>query len=341
MIEVRYHDRVNVLQELFEQGSCNHPTSPFDRAQWYALIAQTGLDPFIAIASYESHTFALPLMRDAGRITPLRNWYSFTWRPLATDDKAANRLLIELARQLRAKAHRITLEPVPEEDGSATRLADAFRMAGWRVEVTECDTNHVLHVQNCTFDEYWAQRPGPLKTTLKRKGKKVETQILSHFDEAAWAEYEQIYAESWKPAEDQPAMLREFARQEGAAQRLRLGIARQNGRAVAAQCWTVENGTAYIHKLAHLESARKLSAGTSLSAALFRHAIDIDKVRLVDFGTGDQPYKADWMNALRPRFRIDCFDMAQPRAWVDLARQTARRLNEPNVPELAHLPPRR
>ncbi len=33
----------------------------------------------------------------------------------------------------------------------------------------------------------------------------------------------------------------------------------------------LEHGTAYIHKLAHLESAKPLSAGTTLSAALFEH----------------------------------------------------------------------
>lgn len=341
VIEARYHDRVNVLQELFENGSCERARSPFDRAEWYALLEDTGLAPFIATARDGNQTVALPLMLESGRISSLRNWYNFTWRHLAPCGSAGHRLIVELARQLKDSAHRATLEPVPDEDGTANRLADAFQKAGWRVEVTECDTNHVLYVQGQSFDEYWADRPGPLRTTLKRKGKKVETEIFTHFDEAAWSEYERIYSDSWKPEEDQPAMLRQFARQEGAAERLRLGIARNQGRAVAAQCWTVENGTAYIHKLAHLESAKKLSAGTTLSAALFKHVIDTDKVDLVDFGTGDQPYKSDWMNAIRPRFRIDCFDMARPRAWVDLARQTFRRLNEPDVPKLAHLPPRR
>lgn len=176
-----------------------------------------------------------------------------------------------------------------------------------------------------SFAEYWDSRPGQLRTTLKRKGKKVETQVLTRFDPAVWEEYEAIYAASWKPAEDQPAMLRSFARDEGAAGRLRLGVARADGIAVAAQCWTVENSTAYIHKLAHLESHRQLSAGTTLSAALFQHVIDIDKVELVDFGTGDQSYKADWMEAVRPRYRIDCLDAARQRSWAPLARRMLRR----------------
>lgn len=323
MIEARYHDSVNVLQALTAPAA----SAPFDRAEWYALLAEAGLTPLIAIASDPDvdATAALALTESGGRITPLRNWYSFTWRQLAPAGPAGDRLLEAIARGLKARGWRVTLEPVPGEDGSATQLASAFRAAGWRVAVEASDTNHVLVVGGRSFAEYWESRPGPLRTTLKRKARKVETQVLTRFDEQVWAEYEAIYAASWKPAEDFPAMLRTFAQDEGSAGRLRLGVARAEGLAVAAQCWTVENGVAYIHKLAHLESHRHLSAGTTLSAALFQHVIDIDKVALVDFGTGDQSYKADWMEAVRPRFRIDCLDPGQPRAWAPLARRMLRR----------------
>lgn len=341
MIEARYHDRVNVLQELFSQGSCETARAPFDRAEWYALLAETGLTPLIAIASDAGNSAALALTQEPGRITPLRNWYSFTWRQLAPEGPLGDRLLTEIARQLKTRGHRVTLEPVPDEDGSATRLAQAFTHAGWRVEVTQCDINHVLHVDGMSFAEYWEKRPGPLRTTFKRKAKKVETQVLTHFDETLWDQYEAIYSASWKPQEDHPAMLRDFAREEAAGGRLRFGLAWHKGEPIAAQCWTVESGTAFIHKLAYLESVRNLSAGTTLSAALFKHVIDIDRVNEVDFGTGDQRYKADWMNAIRPRYRIDCLDMKAPRGWIDLARQTASRLREPDVPHLAPGPPSR
>lgn len=341
MIEARYHDRVNVLQELCAQGSCGAANAPFDRAEWYALLAETGLVPLIAIASDANASAALALTDEGGRIAPLRNWYSFTWRQLAPEGAQGDRLLAEIARQLKARSHRVTLEPVPEEDGSATRLARAFVEAGWRVEVSQCDINHVLHVGEMRFADYWEQRPGPLRTTLKRKASKVEVKVQTHFDDDLWDAYEAIYAASWKPEEDHPAMLRQFAREEGAAGRLRFGIAWHEGTPVAAQCWTVEAGTAFIHKLAYLESARNLSAGTTLSAALFEHVIDIDRVGLVDFGTGDQRYKADWMNAVRPRYRIDCLNLARARGWVDLTRQTASRLRAREVPHLAPCPPPR
>ncbi|HAN90266.1 MAG TPA: GNAT family N-acetyltransferase, partial [Erythrobacter sp.] len=123
-----------------------------------------------------------------------------------------------------------------------------------------------------------------------------------------------------------------FARAEGAAGRIRLGLAYAAGEPVAAQFWTVEGGTAYIHKLAHIEAAKPLSAGTTLSAALFERVIDTDGVSLVDFGTGADTYKRDWMEANRPRYRLDCLDWRQPRAWPAIARAWVRHLAPHNRP---------
>ena len=336
MIEARYHDSVNVLQALTGmQGRASVP-GPFDRAEWFALLAQTGLLPLVVTASDSGETAALALTESGGRIAGLRNWYSFIWRAAAPASPAGDRLLEAMARSLRHRGWRVTLEPVPGEDGAADQLARAFCAAGWKVQVEPCDTNHVLPVRGRSFAEYWQTRPGALRTTLKRKAGKVAVEVLTRFDPAVWAEYEAIYASSWKPSEDFPAMLRSFAEAEGAAGRLRMGIARADGIAVAAQVWTVENSVAYIHKLAHLESHKQLSAGTTLSAALFRHVIDIDQTALIDFGTGDQSYKADWMESVRPRYRIDCLDPSQPRAWAPLAKR-----NLANLRGLAKLAPAR
>jgi hypothetical protein len=322
VIEVRYHDTINVLQALngFASKSCAL-TTPFDRAEWYQLLADTGIKPLIVMACDNCTTAALALTENRGCITPLRNWYSFTWRPHAPFGAEGERLLIEIARQLKSRGHRVTLEPVPYEDGSASRLAYAFRAAGWRVRTTPCDINHVLNVKGRSFAEYWASRPGALRNTLKRKKSKVSTEILTTFDPEKWAQYENVYSASWKPTEDHPAMLRAFAEAEGKAGRLRLGLAKYAGQPIAVQFWTVENGTAYIHKLAHLESHTHLSAGTTLSAAMFARLIDHDAVDLIDFGTGDQSYKADWMEEVRGRYVIDCLDPTQPRAWPALAKR--------------------
>ena len=339
MITARYHDSVNVLQEMFAAPACEiKPRAPFDRAEWYELLAQSGLTPLVATACDGDRRAALVLEEHAGAMTSFRNWYSFTWRPIAPTNPAGDALIEAIASKLRNRAHRVTLAPIPEEDGCATRLAKAFAHAGWRVEVSVCDTNHVVQVAGRSFEDYWRTRPGALRNTLRRKADKVHVTVHDRFDESVWKAYQDVYAASWKPREGGSEMLRAFAAQEGAAGRLRLGLADHEGQTVAAQFWTVEGGVAYIHKLAHLESHRHLSAGTILSAAMFRHAIDEDAVQEIDFGTGDEPYKRDWMEQTRPRFQIDCLDMTSLRAWIDLASLAASRLRDNATPALARLP---
>lgn len=321
MSAMSYHETVNVLHNV-----CQPAPSPFERSEWFALLADAGMQPLIALASDGDCEAALALTDKGDRIEPLRHWYSFTWRQLAPEGPQGDALLRDIARQLRTRSHRVTLWPVPDEDGSATRLEEAFKTAGWSVTLSQCDHNHVLPVDGRSFGEYWAGRPGRMRTTLKRKAKKVDVEIVEHFDADIWQSYESIYAESWKPEEDRPEMLRRFAEEEGAAGRIRLGIARHEDMPVAAQFWTVEEGTAYIHKLAHLESHKNLSAGTTLTAALFERVIDHDRVALVDFGTGNDRYKADWMETVRPRYQIDCLDPRQPASWPDMAKRMIRRL---------------
>ncbi|MBO9504904.1 GNAT family N-acetyltransferase [Qipengyuania flava] len=318
-IAVSYHETLTKLQGLDWPAQ-----GPFDRLEWFALLD----DPLYALAESGRGRVLLPLQRERRQLASLANWFSFTWRPLG-DDPA---LLAALARDLRWQTHRVELAPLPDEDGSATALEIAFRDAGWLVAREVCDENHVLPVAGRSFAEYWATRPGKMRTTLKRKARKVEITILTHFDEAAWAEYRAVYESSWKPQEERADLLEAFARAEGAAGRIRLGIARAAGEPVAAQFWTVENGTAYIHKLAHIEAAKPLSAGTTLSAALFEHAIDIDGVELVDFGTGSDGYKRDWMEANRPRYRLTCLDWRNPRAWSAIAKARFRHLAPHNRP---------
>ena len=181
-------------------------------------------------------------------------------------------------------------------------------------------------MQDRSYAQFLEGRPGALRTTLKRKAAKVSVTIETSFNAESWRTYEAIYAQSWKPEEGAPAFLRRFAEEEGAAGRLRLGIARAGETAVAAQFWTVESGTAFIHKLAHAEDSKSLSPGTTLSAALFEHVIDRDRVKLVDFGTGDDVYKRDWMEDVRPRYQLEMFRPAWPGNWPAIARAVLRGL---------------
>jgi hypothetical protein len=334
VVSVEYHDDLKEVQSdaaLARLLSAEMQAAPFDRLEWWRLLSEhCKLAPRLAVARSGAAdgggSAVLPLAGTGAHLTQLANWYTFRFRPVVSP--GAEALLAPLARDLAHRARRITLTGLPEDD--ADRLAAAFRQAGWLAWREQSDVNHVLSLDGRDYDAYIAARPGKLRTTLKRKSAKVATQVLTHFDEAVWAAYEEIYAESWKPEEGSPAFLRAFAQAEGAAGRLRLGVAHAaddpQGPALAAQMWTVEGGTAFIHKLAHRENAKPLSPGSVLSAALFRHVIDVDKVAMVDFGTGDDPYKRDWMEQVRPRYRLDLIRAQAPGNWPILARKLLQSL---------------
>ena len=328
MISIDYHDDLKEVQgdaALLALLSAPAAAAPFDRLTWWqGLAEECDMFPLIAVARDGDARAVLPLYRVKRRIEALTNWYNFRIRPILSPGANHAAMLTALARDLAGEAPRIVLAPLPDENGEATLLAESFRHAGWVVFRETCGTNHVLHVAGRSFDDYLASRPGSLRTTLKRKAAKVTVEIEKHFNPASWQAYEAIYANSWKPGEGSPAFLRRFAEEEGTAGRIRLGIACADGEPVAVQFWTVENGTAFIHKLAHLESAKPLSPGTSLSAALFRQVIDQDKVSLVDFGTGNDAYKRDWMEEQRPRFRLDMMRAGWPGNWPLIARATAK-----------------
>lgn len=293
--------------------------SPFDRGAWFDLLAAHGFAGEGRVDAQGTHAGAtawLPLRRDKpGHFAGLTNWYSFSIRPLFRGEGDHAAALADLFRRLRQQAARLSLYPVPDADQGS--IAAALRTAGWWVKAAPAGDRHWLDLSDMDHDGWWDSRPGALKNTVKRKAKKgvVDIALFTAFDPDAWAAYEAIYAASWKPEEGHPALLRAFAESESARGTLRMGLARMAGEPVAAQYWTVEDGSAFIHKLAHVEDSLKASPGTLLSAALFRHVIEIDRVTRVDFGTGNDAYKRDWMNRHEPLWRIEAFNPSRIAAW--------------------------
>ncbi len=316
MTTITYHCTVNDLQGPVHWGS-----GPFARREWFALLEAHGHKPLLAVAEDSSGTVVMPLTQGTRGLEALTNWYAFTWQPSSPSGP-----LEALARVLARRTDRVDLAKLPDEDGTATGLERAFRAADWFVWRTASDTNHYLSVGGRSFAEYLATRPGPLRTTLKRKGKKVKVLLSDTFTATDWQAYEDIYRQSWKPAEGDPDLLRAFAHSESALGHFRFGMALADGKPVAAQFWTVEQGTAYIHKLAHLPDAEGLSPGTTLTAALLEQSIDRDRVTEVDFGTGDDRYKADWMEATRPRYHLTCLRRNSPQNWPEMGRLAIRNL---------------
>jgi CelD/BcsL family acetyltransferase involved in cellulose biosynthesis len=91
-----------------------------------------------------------------------------------------------------------------------------------------------------------------------------------------------------------------------------LGVVRVGVTPVAAQIWFMREGKALIFKLAYDEEFKRLSAGSVLTVELMRHVVDVDGADEVDYLTGDDAYKADWMTHRRERVGLVAFGVARP-----------------------------
>ncbi|MEW4466795.1 GNAT family N-acetyltransferase [Parasphingorhabdus sp. JC815] len=329
-VNSEYHDNFQSVQAVAgEKLGRAVQKSLFDRLEWLKYLHELCLPEkqpvIIQSTDNETQAWLFLMKKGAGHFTALANWYNFTYRPVFADDYDENTklaLLTGLAKKLRSFSHRIEISPVPEEDLSASLVKQAFEQAGWIVFKSKADDNHILPVNGRTFDQYWTERPGRLRNTVRRKAKKniVSTRIETIFTEEHWADYLKVYAQSWKPEEGNPDFLKNLAKQEARAGCLRLGLAYIDSEPVAAQFWTVENGEALIHKLAHVEDATKSSPGTLLSFAMFQHVIEKDGVSLIDFGTGNDPYKREWMEDVRTRYHLDMLRPINPFSWLPILR---------------------
>lgn len=297
--------------------------SLYNRLDWFRLI-QAHVPPAGRLAVWRARDGDkmawLFLAMDGKKASAYAAWYSLRFNGIGESD-----VMTPMAKAIR-RSGIAEVELAPIEDPGP--LAAAFRAAGWQVRLTEKTGNWRVLTGGEDFAAYWAKRPGQLRSTARRKARAagLDLEIFDRFDDAAWAAYEDVYRASWKPEEGSFPFLRALAEQEGAAGTLRLGVARKDGKPLAVQLWLVEHGEATIHKLAYREDAKELSPGTILGEAMFRRAIDEDRARIIDYGTGDDAYKRDWMEERRPLWRLQAFNPGTLRGLAGTARALAGRL---------------
>jgi hypothetical protein len=298
-------------------GALDRPPSLFERLDWFRLVAEHCPPPGRPLVARardgDGGSAWLFLAHRGGQGEAWRCWYSLRFG-LIGDPEGGE----AIAKALRKRLSRLEIAPLDDPEP----LASSFRRAGWATFVEPATASWRIDTAGQDFEAYWAKRPGKLRNTAQRKAKAAGLDIEIHraFDAEAWAAYEEVYAASWKPEEGSPSFLRALAEREGGAGRLRLGVARKDGRPLAAQLWTIEAGTAWIHKLAYREDSKALSPGTVLSMAMFRAALDEDGVSRIDYGTGDDGYKRDWMAERATLWRIEAFNPTSARGLLGAAK---------------------
>lgn len=292
---------------------CEHIPSPHEAVRFYVVTDATTGDvaavaPLVATVGGPAHR--------PGQLEGLSNYYTSLYGIVAAHDavqrKAALTALFHAIAAERPRWSSINLRPLDNESQDYHDCIAALKQNGFIVQPYFCFGNWILDLGGRSFDEYFQSLPSQVRNTVQRKEKQllkkpaVELRIVTDPVDVdhAMDQYEIVYRSSWKEPEPYPGFMRGLVRESAARGWLRLGLVTIEGQPAAAQIWINQSGVASIYKLAYDEKFQQMSVGSVLTKALMRHAIDVDRVTQVDYLTGDDAYKRDWMSRRRERWGL-------------------------------------
>ena len=296
-------------------------------------------DPEIQLCLPMARISVQPTRFSPRKLFGLANYYSSLFGPIAgtraLECGDIYRALAAAIKHDRPACDIVDLHPLDVDSPFFSNMRSALSKEGFIVDTYSCFGNWYLQVGGRSFDEYFTSLPSQLRNTIKRKRRRLKdtgSAKLTVFTEANEAltaaidAYLQVYLRSWKVPEPFPEFIPSLCRIAAREGWLRLGLLSIDDQPIAAQIWFVKNGQALIYKLAYDERFADMSGGTLVSAALMQHVIDIDKVAEVDYLTGDDAYKRDWMSHRRERRGIVAFNSGTAAGWTSAIRHGAGRI---------------
>ena len=312
-------DSANALFLQAEKGSL------FYSRPWLVNVAHVTTDHnqsmLLACVVDDNKVMAiLPLIKCSGNTWySLKHRYTSLYNLLISDNKQQQVLtcLTEGLYQLPITA--LLLEPVADSDSRITALQNAMEAAGFNCDSVFRYYNWIYPLQNQSYADYMATRPARLRNTISRKKRKLEREHgyqmrLFTADEVpqAMPDYYAAYTASWKANEQYLDFLNEIVASFSKYGWSRLAILYVNEQPIAAQLWFVLHGKANIFRLAYDKAWKQYSPGTILTSFLMEHVIDVEQVKEIDFLTGNDAYKQEWMSQRRERFALSCVKNIKP-----------------------------
>ncbi len=253
-------------------------------------------------------------------VDSLTNYYSSYFAPVLAHDgenlDAIVRMLVEEVNSHRPRWDVLNIRPVDLSLPGLRLLHHNLVESGLKTQTYFCFGNWYLNVGGRSYAEYFRDLPSIIRKNVPyyarrlEKTARVRAQIYTSFEglEAAIHDYETIYKSSWRDAEGYPNFIRGLVRIAAEQGWLRLGVLYIDDEPAAAQLWIVNGRVASIYKICYTEKFAKFSVGSILTAHMLEHVLDVDKVAEVDYLTGDDDYKANWMSDRRERWGIMAFN---------------------------------
>ena len=254
----------------------------------------------------------LPLIdRDnRGNFQSLGHLYTSLYTVLLAEDGQAEVLKCLVLGLNQLPVYSLRLDPAAENDSKLHGLQQALESSGFTCHRHFRFYNWIHRLHGQSFEDYMAARPSRVRHTIARKQRKLEREhgftIRLFTDEhlhQGLEDYQAVYKKSWKANELYESLIEDLVRSFSSRGWLRIAILYIEKTPVAAQFWFVAHGKASIFKLVHDDAWKQYSPGSILTRYLMKHVIETDRVEEIDFLTGNDTYKQDWMSERRQRWQ--------------------------------------
>jgi len=316
---VCYNDFERLPESANALFKINEKHSLFFSRLWFENLVATSLTDaqqiYLACVLDNNKVLAiLPLMKRTQE-----NWYSLTNRSsslftLLLAENNQQQILSCLVKGIsKLPFQSLRLESISIDDRAINSLQKAFENSGFKCHKYFQFFNWIYPLKQQSFNQYMNTRPGKVKNTINRKSRKLEREhgysIRVYKDaeiETALSDYYFIYKASWKADEAFEQFTQGLVESSSRSGWLRLAILSVDNQPVAGQIWFIVHGKASIFRLVYDETWKQYSPGSILIKYMMEYVIDTDKVYELDFLTGNEPYKQDWMSERRERWGLHC-----------------------------------
>ena len=312
--------------------------NPFVCGMWLREYERKLLKPneaalYLVVFSEDVAQLIIPLIVEtlAGfridKIRAMSNFYTNVYSVIASSEieQDADQMGLcvaaavdHIAREYR-KVPIIELSPLRGNDSVYTLITECLRQHGYKTRRYFVTANWYEPFESApNYEEYLKQRPGQLRSTLKRKQRALERDTEFHIAitknahdvEVAVKDFQVVYEESWKAEESYPSFIASMVTELAIHGKAMLGVLYVDADPAAAQIWLKIGDNWGVFKLAYRPQYSQYSVGSILTARMIKECLSMAETRCIDFLSGDDKYKGDWVSQRSAHWGLEAINTA-------------------------------